>query len=70
MGKGLNFNKFKALCDQLSAIGQPVDESDKLHWFLCGLGASFVTFLQPLEPLNRSHPSVIFFLKQKVTNFF
>ncbi|KAF5818056.1 putative RNA-directed DNA polymerase [Helianthus annuus] len=36
--------KFKSLCDQLSAIGHPVDETDKLHWFLCGLGASFETF--------------------------
>ncbi|GJR51700.1 ribonuclease H-like domain-containing protein [Tanacetum coccineum] len=30
--------------DKLAAIGQPVDEMDKLHWFVCGLGASFETF--------------------------
>nr|GEV64013.1 putative zinc finger, CCHC-type [Tanacetum cinerariifolium] len=35
--------RFKALCDQLSAIGHPVVEIDKLHWFLCGLGPSYET---------------------------
>ncbi|GKB35432.1 retrovirus-related pol polyprotein from transposon TNT 1-94 [Tanacetum coccineum] len=28
----------------LSAIGHPLDEDDKSHWFLCGLGSSFETF--------------------------
>ncbi|KAJ9542144.1 hypothetical protein OSB04_028650 [Centaurea solstitialis] len=36
--------KFKSICDQLSAIGHPVAEYDKIHWFLCGLGGSFETF--------------------------
>ncbi|GJV27675.1 retrovirus-related pol polyprotein from transposon TNT 1-94 [Tanacetum coccineum] len=36
--------RFKALCNQLSAIGYPVVEIDKLHWFLCGLGPSYETF--------------------------
>ncbi|KAJ0896867.1 putative RNA-directed DNA polymerase [Helianthus annuus] len=36
--------KFKALCDQLAAIGHPVDESDKCHWFLCGLGPAYEHF--------------------------
>ncbi|KAM0058671.1 putative RNA-directed DNA polymerase [Helianthus debilis subsp. tardiflorus] len=36
--------KFKSLCDQLSAIGTPVSEDDKCHWFLCGLGPTFETF--------------------------
>lgn len=36
--------RFKAICDQLSAIGHPVVEIDKLHWFLCGLGPSYETF--------------------------
>ncbi|KAJ0873660.1 putative RNA-directed DNA polymerase [Helianthus annuus] len=36
--------KFKAMCDQLAAIGHPVTEDDKRHWFLCGLGSSFETF--------------------------
>ncbi|XP_076912187.1 uncharacterized protein LOC143570413 [Bidens hawaiensis] len=36
--------RFKSICDQLVAIGEPVAESDKLHWFLCGLGPSFETF--------------------------
>ncbi|GJW31652.1 retrovirus-related pol polyprotein from transposon TNT 1-94 [Tanacetum coccineum] len=35
---------FETLCDQLAAIGHPVDESDQLHWILCGLGPSFETF--------------------------
>nr|GEX10152.1 hypothetical protein [Tanacetum cinerariifolium] len=32
------------ICDQLTAIGHPLDETDKSHWFLCGLGSSFETF--------------------------
>lgn len=37
--------RFKTLCDKLAAIGNPVADIDKVHWFLCGLGASFETFL-------------------------
>ncbi|KAJ0865169.1 putative RNA-directed DNA polymerase [Helianthus annuus] len=33
--------KFKGVCDQLSAIGFPVSDTDKTHWFLCGLGSTF-----------------------------
>lgn len=36
--------KFKAICDQLAAIGRPVDERDKAHWFLRGLGSQFSGF--------------------------
>ncbi|GJZ91072.1 zinc finger, CCHC-type containing LTR copia-type gag-polypeptide, partial [Tanacetum coccineum] len=36
--------RFKGICDQLSAIGHPVVEIDKLHWFLCRLGPSYETF--------------------------
>lgn len=36
--------KFKFLCDQLAAIGHPVADLDKSHWFLCGLSPSFETF--------------------------
>lgn len=36
--------KFKGICDQLQAIGHPLTEDDKSHWFLCGLGSSFETF--------------------------
>ncbi|GJR00285.1 retrovirus-related pol polyprotein from transposon TNT 1-94 [Tanacetum coccineum] len=36
--------KFKHICDQLTAIGHPVEEYDKIHWFLYGLGSSFETF--------------------------
>ena len=35
---------FKALCDQLHAIGSPVDGIDKVHWFLRGLGPDFSIF--------------------------
>ncbi|KAJ0545404.1 putative RNA-directed DNA polymerase [Helianthus annuus] len=36
--------KFKLLCEQLPAIGHPVAETDKLHWFLLGLGPSYESF--------------------------
>lgn len=36
--------KFKTICDQLSAIGRSVDESDKSHLFLRGLGIQFANF--------------------------
>ncbi|KAG6736096.1 hypothetical protein POTOM_061203 [Populus tomentosa] len=35
---------FKAFCDQLVAIGSPVDDTDKIHWFLRGLGSEFANF--------------------------
>ncbi|XP_068642130.1 uncharacterized protein [Aristolochia californica] len=35
---------FKALCDQLHAIGCIVDGTDKVHWFLRGLGPDFSSF--------------------------
>lgn len=35
---------FKGLCDQLSAIGRPIDGADKSHWFLRGLGVQFASF--------------------------
>ncbi|GKD94219.1 putative RNA-directed DNA polymerase [Tanacetum coccineum] len=44
--------QFKGICDKLAAIGQPVDEMDKLHWFVCGLGASFETFSTAPEPIH------------------
>lgn len=36
--------KFKTTCDKLAAIRHSVADMDKIHWFLCGLGASFETF--------------------------
>nr|GEY99451.1 putative zinc finger, CCHC-type [Tanacetum cinerariifolium] len=36
--------KFKGYCDQLAAVGHPVDPSDQVHWFLYGLRPSFETF--------------------------
>ena len=48
--------KFKSICDLLTAIGQSVDEPDRIHWFLCGLGATFETFSTAIRasrsPLN------------------
>ncbi|RVW83999.1 Retrovirus-related Pol polyprotein from transposon RE1 [Vitis vinifera] len=35
---------FKALCDQLTAMGRSVDDTDKVHWYLRGLGADFANF--------------------------
>ncbi|KAJ0550750.1 putative RNA-directed DNA polymerase [Helianthus annuus] len=37
-------SRFKLLCEKLAAIGHPVTESDKLHWFLRGLGPSYEIF--------------------------
>ena len=36
--------RFKSLCDQLAAIGHPVADMDRLHWYLCGLGPSFEVY--------------------------
>ncbi|KAI3494498.1 hypothetical protein L1887_40746 [Cichorium endivia] len=47
--------KFKSLCDQLSAIGHPVDESEKVHWFLCGLGPTFETFSTAIRASRTPH---------------
>ena len=35
---------FKIICDQLHAIGRPVEDIDKMYWFLCELGTNFSTF--------------------------
>ncbi|XP_068636151.1 uncharacterized protein [Aristolochia californica] len=35
---------FKVLCDQLHAIGCPINGTDKVHWFLRGLGPDFLSF--------------------------
>ena len=35
---------FKAHCDQLSAMGCPVEDTDKVHWYLRGLGHEFSSF--------------------------
>ncbi|KAK9075210.1 hypothetical protein SSX86_003531 [Deinandra increscens subsp. villosa] len=48
--------RFKDICDRLAAIGQPVEEADKSHWFLSGLGPDFSMFtiatraIQPIPP--------------------
>ncbi|KAM0042241.1 putative transcription factor interactor and regulator CCHC(Zn) family [Helianthus debilis subsp. tardiflorus] len=35
---------FKTICDQLTAIGHPIDAMDEVYWFLCGLRTSFESF--------------------------
>ena len=35
---------FKKICDQLHAIGRRVEDIDKVHWFLRGLGTKFSAF--------------------------
>ena len=37
-------NAIKTICDQLYAIGRPVKNIDKVHWFLHGLGIDFSIF--------------------------
>lgn len=47
--------RFKTLCDQLAAIGHPVDEMDRLHWYLCGLGPAYEVFSTTIRT-TRSSP--------------
>ncbi|RVW18883.1 putative mitochondrial protein [Vitis vinifera] len=35
---------FKGLCDQLAAIGRPIDDTDKVHWYLRALGPNYKIF--------------------------
>ena len=35
---------FKTICDQPHAIGRPVEDVDKLHWFFRGLSTEFSAF--------------------------
>ena len=35
---------FKGLCDQLASIGRPIDDLDKIHWFLRALGPDYKIF--------------------------
>ena len=49
--------KFKTLCDQLSAIGHPVADTDKFHWFICGLGPFYETFSTARHVI---HPRPVF----------
>uniref|UniRef100_A0A251SD45 Putative GAG-pre-integrase domain-containing protein n=1 Tax=Helianthus annuus TaxID=4232 RepID=A0A251SD45_HELAN len=48
--------KFKGLCDQLSAIGHAVSDSDKLHWFTAGLGVDYISFTSIVRA-SRPSPS-------------
>ncbi|XP_031268089.1 uncharacterized protein LOC116126553 [Pistacia vera] len=35
---------FKGLCDQLVAIGRPINDMDKVHWYLHALGLNYKIF--------------------------
>ena len=35
---------FKGLCDQLATIGRPIDDIDKVHWYLRALGPDYKIF--------------------------
>ena len=35
---------FKGLCNQLVAIGRPIDDLEKIHWFLRALGPDYKIF--------------------------
>lgn len=56
---------FKALCDQLATIEHPMDDSDKVHYFLCGLGSTFESFSTSHRIALSIPPSVICSLKQR-----
>lgn len=48
--------KFMSICDQLSAIVHPLDETDKIYWFLHGLGFLFENF-STTRRLIQPHPA-------------
>ncbi|KAM0053130.1 putative RNA-directed DNA polymerase [Helianthus debilis subsp. tardiflorus] len=43
---------FKAVCDQLTAIGHPVVAHDQVHWFLMGLGSEFEGFSTTVRAMD------------------
>lgn len=47
---------FKNVCDQLAAIGHPIEDTDKTHWFLCGLGPSFENFSTAVRTARNNSP--------------
>ena len=61
---------FKPLCDQLHAIGHPVDGTNKVHWFLRSLEPDFSNFstAQMVQTPSLAFPTLC--LKLKVFNFF
>ena len=61
---------FKALCDQLYAIGHRADEIDKVHWFFRGLGLDFSNFSTAHMHKLFSLASLTSSLKLRVLNFF
>lgn len=41
--------KVKTICTELAAIQQAVDDQDKLHWALIGLGEKYDTFVIAMQ---------------------
>ncbi|KAF5757374.1 putative RNA-directed DNA polymerase [Helianthus annuus] len=48
--------RFNILCEQLAAIGHPVVETEKLHWFLRGLGPSYEVFSTAIRAIKPAPP--------------
>ena len=53
-------NKFKGICDDLAAIGNPVADQNKVFWLLQGLGPKYESFTTSmLKPPIPSYSDVI-----------
>lgn len=52
--------KLKAICDQLSSSGHPIEESDKINWFLSGLDSEFEMFFAPQRLLSSQDRGISF----------
>ena len=52
--------EFKAICDSLSSIGKPVDESMKIFGFLNGLGREYDSITTVIQSSLRKIPALMF----------
>lgn len=52
--------EFKAICDSLSSIGKPVDESMKIFGFLNGLGREYDPITTVIQSSLRKIPALMF----------
>lgn len=62
--------KFKSLCDHLIVTGYHVDNMDKTHWFLCGLGLAYKTFTTAPWAIYPHSSSQTFSLEPRTMNIF
>lgn len=60
---------FKGFCDQLHDIGCLVDNTDKVHWFLCGFGTEFQVSLLPDWPSLYCHHLLTLSPEPKALNY-